>query len=151
MMTSKLHPSRAELWACCGILPTYRIHEILSLLTPTPSLTCEQVHRAEALLQFTQEDSEKTVWSQRGHILGALIIHDNLLTAVKVDLQRKCEAVRKEGQEHSLQTAATGASELLPVFIHNWISEGGDIGIFIADSCWCVQQKHNIVKQWSSK
>ena len=99
VMTSKLHPS--VLWAHCGILPAYRIREILSPLAPAPSLTCKQVHRAEALLQFTQEDSEKTVWSQRGHVLGALIVHDNLLTAVKVDLQRKREAVRKEGEEQS--------------------------------------------------
>lgn len=79
---------------------------LLTGKTPSPfnsftSLTCKQVDRAEALLQFTQKYSKKTVWRQRGNILGALIINYNLLTAINVDLQRKCEAVRKKAEKNN--------------------------------------------------
>ena len=59
-MTSKLRPP-SVLRARCGILLTHRLKEIPSLHSSTTSLTCKQVNRAEAPLQFTQEYGEKAV------------------------------------------------------------------------------------------
>lgn len=60
-------------------------------------LTWKQIHRAEVLLQFAQEHSEKAVGWERGHIFRALVIHHHFLLAVNFNLEHKDLRVNQEG------------------------------------------------------